>query len=284
MALVVQVPLNTVLADLDEGLADAAPPRARAPRVRGRRDRVRRAVLRLGGPAHRAGGQPLPLRPARVLRGPGPHADARRATRNGSAHDAAAAAARGHLRDHRVDAGGRGRAPPALAGARRAVLVPQPPRRGARRPPRQQRPPPDRGHDRPAADREGRLLDLGRRALQGVARLRRARDASSPAPSSRAAPRCARSSCARASATARRGAVERAAPLRRQAPRRRRRSRSPTRGSRCPTPGAGRRPTATGRFIFDRIVPGKHHVVARTLDGGDGGSRRRDPRPAPWTS
>ena len=23
-----------------------------------------------------------------------------------------------------------------------------------------------------------------------------------------------------------------------------------------------------GRFIFDRIVPGKHHVVARTLDGG----------------
>ena len=35
-------------------------------------------------------------------------------------------------------------------------------------------------------------------------------------------------------------------------------------------PDAGRWTSTdrNGRFIFDRIVPGKHHVVARTLDGG----------------
>ncbi len=94
------------------------------------------------------------------------------------------------------------------------------------------------------ADREGRLLDLGRRALQGVARLRGARDRRV---GRGLHPRPRGPDPARAHAPQRRAARRgpRAAPLRRQAARRRRRSRSPTRGSRCPTPGAGRRPTAT---------------------------------------
>src|SRR5215210_417874 len=35
-------------------------------------------------------------------------------------------------------------------------------------------------------------------------------------------------------------------------------------------PGAGRWTSSDrdGRFVFDRVIPGEHHIVARTLDGG----------------
>ena len=51
MPAVVDVPLNTCLADLDEALRTLLQARARAPRLRGRRDRVRRARLATGRPS-----------------------------------------------------------------------------------------------------------------------------------------------------------------------------------------------------------------------------------------
>ena len=114
--LTVNVPLNTMLADLDETLRGLLKEELERARLRGRRHRLRRALARMVGPALQADGQPLPLRPARG-RGPAHErvvADpARRAHVRGASAD-------GHgvlLRGDRVDAGRRGRAPAALAGA-----------------------------------------------------------------------------------------------------------------------------------------------------------------------
>ena len=70
MALVVDVPLNTMLADLDETLRVLLKRELGAPRLRRRRGRVRRAREGLVEPALGPDGQPLPLRPARVARVP----------------------------------------------------------------------------------------------------------------------------------------------------------------------------------------------------------------------
>ena len=64
------------------GASDAAQTRAQPARVRGRRDRVRRAVEGVVGEADRADRRPVPLRPARGARPR--HGDAERAPRNGT--------------------------------------------------------------------------------------------------------------------------------------------------------------------------------------------------------
>ena len=125
MTLVVDVPLNTMLADLDETLRALLRARARAPRLRRRGGRVRRARARLVEPALRADREPLPLRPAGV-EGQPPRGVALAA--RGERPGARGPPADDHgvlLRRHGVDAGGRRRAPPALPGARRAVRVPR---------------------------------------------------------------------------------------------------------------------------------------------------------------
>ena len=136
------------------GAADAAAARARAPRLRGRRDRVRRARQRLVGQAHRADGQPLPLRPARE-RSAESEAYRRATCASTARHGGAAAdAPRGHLRRHGLDEGGRGRAPAALAGAGDPLLPHLAARRPARRPARGRKPAArDRDRGRPARRR-----------------------------------------------------------------------------------------------------------------------------------
>ena len=123
MAATVDVPLNTVIADLDEALRRLLRRRARATRVRGRRDRVRRAVEGLVGQAHQPERRPVPLRPARSHRARLDVAD--RAPRQRPRLDVPpAAAARTDLRRDRLDEGRRGRAPAALPGALDPVLAP----------------------------------------------------------------------------------------------------------------------------------------------------------------
>ena len=134
--LTVDVPLNTMLADLDETLRTLLEDGARAARIRGRRHRVRRSGPRLVRPAVPADGEPLPLRPARGRGAAHVGVDALPAQR---AHGRGPAAD-GHgvlLRRHGVDAGRRGRAPAALPGARDPLRLPGAARGGAQRPPRQ---------------------------------------------------------------------------------------------------------------------------------------------------
>ena len=60
-------------------------------------------------------------------------------------------------------------------------------------------------------------------------------------------------------------------------------SRSPTRGSRCPTSGSMASSDREGRFLFDGMRPGDHKVAARTAAGrrgersGQGAGRGRRP-------
>ena len=246
--------------------------RARAPRLRRRGDRVRRARPEWAGAAHRPGGQPLPLRPARVHRGPGPHAD-RGARRQRRAHDAAAAAARGHLRGHGLDARSRTSTGCSRRCSRSSTRTATS-GRGDGRAARQQRAPPDRGP--PSAGRRPRRPTSGPRwagAVQGVARLRRARDRRvrrrlHPRPRG-AHPDAAHAPLRR---PARHGA--RAAPLRREA-----RARRPAADRRV---GRDARRRALdvdqprGRFVFDRIVPGSTNGGAHARRR-DGGGRRRAP-------
>ena len=114
MPLVVDVPLNTMLADLDETL-----------RVLLKRELARHGFdgvevafdapgPRLVEPALGPDGQPLPLRPARVARVP-PDRLADRPLQRPPPRDPAADDHGVLLRGDRLDAGGRGRAPAALA-------------------------------------------------------------------------------------------------------------------------------------------------------------------------
>ena len=64
--LTVDVPLNTMLADLDETLRRLLRDGARTPWIRRRRHRLRRARARVVRAALQADGERLPLRPARV--------------------------------------------------------------------------------------------------------------------------------------------------------------------------------------------------------------------------
>ena len=64
MATTIDVPVNTMIADLDTGLRDLLLGPAQATRLRRHRRRLRHADDRMGQPAHAADGQPLPLRPA----------------------------------------------------------------------------------------------------------------------------------------------------------------------------------------------------------------------------
>ena len=117
-------------------------------------------------------------------------------------------------------------------------------------------------------------------ALQGLARLG-VRVTVDPAPSSPAAPRSGRISCAPASATLPPGAVSelhRFAESSAAATTRR----SPTRGSRCPTPGAGRQPTARAVHLRpDR--PGQHHSWRARSTAARWKPTSRSPD-LPWTS
>ena len=265
--LTVDVPLNTMLADLDETLRGLLRARARAARVRRRRHRVRRARARLVGPALQADGEPLPLRPARgrgaaherVVAGP-----ARRPHVRGPPAD-------GHgvlLRGHRVDAGRRGRAPAALAGARDLLRLSRSCRRtrstGGSPTARQAWPIKGR-----IGQGKGEKSDFWsavggqyKVSLDYVVRLsRRVRRARSSA-----ARKSARRPCARGCRTARRA----------------RSSRCTAPSARCknkkgepladvwvtlPDVGSWTSSAADGRFRFDRLPPGRHRLLARTADG-----------------
>ena len=123
----------------------------------------------------------------------------------------------------------------------------------------------DRDRGRPPEGGEGGLLDVDRRPLQGVDRLRDP-DRGRVRPDVHCAgPRCGRRPCASsstASAARWRSSSASAASCATRAA-----SPSPTRGSRCPTSGKMTSSDREGRFLFDGLRPGDHKVEARTASG-----------------
>ena len=169
------------------------------------------------------------------------------------------------LRGHGVDAGRRGRAPAALAGARDLLRLPASCPQDALNGRLRQRLAAVRRSRRrigQAQGREGRLLDRGRRPVQGVARLRRpargrvrrrarARPRGPHADRPHAAVRRRRRArSSRCTASAARSPTTTA-------------SRSPTSGSRCPTSALWPSTDADGRFRFDRLPPGPAPAASR---------------------
>ena len=276
--LTVDVPLNTMLADLDETLRGLLQGRARAARLRGRRHRVRRARARVVGPALQADGQPLPLRPARgggaahervVARSSATGARSRAARR--WSWSAPTRSPRGH-RPSRTSTGCSRRC------SRSSTPIPSCPQDALNgRLANGSQAVADQGPDRAGQGREVGLLERGRRPVQGVARLRRA-----------ALGRVRRHARARPggphadhphAADRRPGARgARDAPLRRHGAATRRASRSPTSGSRSRTSAPGPSSAADGRFRFDRLPPGP--PPAAGAHGGRPRGRRaaRSPR------
>ena len=114
----------------------------------------------------------------------------------------------------------------------------------------------DQGPHRPGQGREVGLLERGRRPVQGVAGLRRAALGGVRRPARARARRSARRPSARALSDGPPRAVARDAPLRRPRAATRRASRWPTSGSRCPDVGTWTSSDADGRFRFDRLPPG----------------------------
>ena len=184
------------------------------------------------------------------------------------AHDRAPPAD-GHgvlLRRHRVDAGRRGRAPAALAGARDPLRLPAAARRT---------------RSTAASQRLPAVADQGPRSGRARARSRTsgARSAastrcrwttscgsrSSPALTRERGPEV-RTQTVRTRLDGRPAAHgARDAPLRRASCATRRASRSPTSWVTLPDVGQlDRRATPTGRFRFDRLPPGRHRLLART--------------------
>ena len=113
----------------------------------------------------------------------------------------------------------------------------------------------DRGRDRPgrATDKADFWSAVGG-AVQGVARLRRARSRASPARATSAGPRCAPRRCARASAT---GRPRRSTSCTASAASVRDSDGEPVADAwvALPEPGAGRRPTPTAASGFDASRP-----------------------------
>ena len=208
MAATVDVPLNTVIADLDEALR-------RLLRRELERHGFEGVEIAFDAPSKDWSGKltsptrrPVPLRPARGHRARLDVADRARAATARRSMSPAAAAARADLRRDGVDEGRRGRAPAALPGALDPVLATAACRRTCW--PRARSAPPHgaggrRDVGRAAARGEGRFLERGRRPVQGLDRLRGPprRRVRARAPS--VARRCGRRRSGRGSPTARRG-------------------------------------------------------------------------------
>ena len=283
MALVVDVPLNTMLADLDESL------RALLKRELARHgfDGVEVAFdapdERLVEPALGADRQPLPLRPARVA-----PSTARRvapATRQRPApRDAPAAAAwsaptrsRPGRRRSRTSTGCCRRCSASCSRSRAA-------RRRARRPLLETARSASRSRaaiGQPKADGKADFWSPSAASTRRRSTTS-SRSRASPASRSSAAPRCARRRSRRALSDGAGRHDHRDAPLRRQGHRRRRRAASPTPGSRCPSSGCSavdRR--RTGRFRL-RPRPGRASTAASRArrDGARGECRARRARRA----
>ena len=264
MALVVSVPLNTMLADLDETL-----------RALLKRELERHGFdgveIAFDAPA-REWSASSPRRPSTcssttcASRGAPRRSSGASGAANGRARDVPAAAAHGVLvRGDGVDARGRGRAPAALAGARRPVRLPArcpTTRSPARSPTASQRFPLEGTRRAAEGRRQGRLLDaVGgqyKASLDYVvdARVRvrhraraRARGADADASRPRHADGPARDD-------------RRDAPRRRHGRRRRRRAASPTRGSCCPSSGWSRHRTRDGPLPL-RPRAGRHAPLRR---------------------
>ena len=278
MAVVTSVPLNTMLADLDESL------RALLKRELGRHgfDGSRSSSTprrRSGRPRSRADGQPLPLRPARGGRPPA--IEWREQRGNGAgARGAPAAARRGLLRGHGVDARGRGRAPPALAGARRcSTRYPILPgdvlagtlANGASATRSTRKTAQARAEDK--AD----FWTVDRRPVQGVASTTSCTLSCEPGTLLRARPRGAHADRARPDPAARRG-DDRGVP-----PHRRRRRATPdgepvaNAWVALPTPARWAASDPDGRFRFDRCSRAATRCLARTADGAEAKGRSRCP-------
>ena len=175
MAVASSVPLNTMLADLDEILRCAAQARARAARVRRRRDRLRGAHEGMGGGALVADGQRLPLRPARgdrpagqrvagaARQRPGLHRAARRCESTPPTPSP-----RGRARSRTSTACSHRCSPSST----RTRSCPDDILAGT---PRERQPAVPARHEGRAGPRrgQGRLLDVDRRPVQGVDRLHR---------------------------------------------------------------------------------------------------------------
>ena len=141
----------------------------------------------------------------------------------------------------------------------------------------------DQGEGRPGQGRQGRLLDRGRRPVQGLAGLRRA----ALRRVRRQAPGAAGPHADHAHPAARRAALARwsrcTAPAARSPTATA--SRWPTSGSTLPDSGRWTSTDADGRFLFDRLTPGRHRLLARTADGREvvgrprGAGRAAGPRP-----
>ena len=127
-----------------------------------------------------------------------------------------------------------------------------------------------RGRSRPGSGRaRARSRTSGARS---AASTRSRWTTSCGSPSSRArissvARKSVRRPCARGSSDGPARAILEMHRSRRAASRTRRASRSPTSGSRCPTSAPGPSSAADGRFRFDRLPPGRHRLLARTADG-----------------
>ncbi len=184
MSPIVDVPLNTAIADLDEGLRSLL-------RSDLRRHGFDGVEISFDAPSREWAGKLTgpavnlflyDLREARDRVDEQPRAARRRPalTTTSACSD---------LRGHRLDQGGRGRAPPPLAGPGDSVLSRPAARRRARRAlERRARPRRDRGGT--SARGQGGFLERRRRPVQGVDRLRRFRSRSNREPGSSAGRRC----------------------------------------------------------------------------------------------
>jgi len=121
VAVTVNVPLNTMLADLGETLRQLLRRGARASWRRRREGGLRRPGKGLGGVALGAHGEPLPLRPARGARRQADRPGAPTGGRRAPGRLAPAAPARRLPCRHRLDPWGAGGASPPVPGARRAL-------------------------------------------------------------------------------------------------------------------------------------------------------------------
>ena len=276
MALVVDVPLNTMLADLDETLRSAAEPRARAPRLRGRRHRVRRAGARLVGPA---------LRRRRSTSSSTTCARRRSArtsewsTRPRQRPHASRCARRWSWSAPTRSPRGRRRSRTSTGCSRRCwrcfYAYPELPAGRAQRAARRRLAErwPIKGRIGQAQGREGGLLDRGRRPVQGVARLRRAALACESGAAFERGPGGPHADRPHALSDGPARAIARDAPLRRHGHDADGEPLADVVGR-----AARRRPAATssdadGRFRFDRLPPGRAparwraRATAREADG-----------------
>ena len=272
----VDVPLNTMLADLDEAL------RALLKRELGRHG-FEGVEIAFDAPAKDWSGKLTSPTVNLFLYDLREAAEQRRSTprdvrvNGGASSTPAAAAARGHLRRHGLDEGGRGRAPAALAGARDPLRLPHAARRPARRAAADARPrSASRSRPRSGGPQrgQGRLLDVGRRPVQGVGRLRRAHRRASPARPSSAGPRCAtQTAAARASKD---GPPRDADGAHRFGGTVRDADGEPVADAwvALPDSAAGRPPTPTGASASTACPPGTHRVRRAHGDGRGGRGRR----------